>query len=160
MNTNKRSKLFERFAPLMKDLNEILFDKPECFAFVCAYSDYVECIDDLVDEPHNIELIDKTTFLAEQLFSSNYWLKNCNQLHIVEQLIHIIYFNSVAWENSAESWKQRDAKALSHCAYYMLFAILLLETKDTKLVQKISLQFMERSHLLHFEDMSKELQEA
>lgn len=140
----------------MQKVESILAKNPEAYSFVSAYSEYVHLVDDLIDEPKDIEYVDKLTFISGQIFSSNYWLKNCDRLLLIEQLIHIIYFNSVQWEKSNEHWKQRDAKVLSHCGYYMLFAVLLLETKDSLLVQEISLEFMEKCHLEHLGDMSYE----
>jgi hypothetical protein len=139
---------------VVAEISEILRKNPEASRFITAYGQYVEHIDDMVDEDKEVELIDKSSFLASQIFSSNYWLKNAHYLLIVEQLIHIIYFNTLKWEKAEELWKRRDAKAMSHCGYYMLFAVLLLETQDPALVQKISLGFMERCHVYHLNDLS------
>ena len=153
----KRSAKYEA---VLKRCFDLLVDNQEAYNFVIAYGEYVEIIDDMVDEEKNTELVAKFTSLATLLFSSNYWQKNGQQLILVEGLIHVMYFATVQWENAIEPWKRRDAKAMSHVGYYMLFAILLLETRDTKLVEEIALEFMECAHLHHFEDMSAEVRNS
>lgn len=144
----------EKHQALCDEIGRILYEKsPESAMFITMYSEYVHVVDDLVDEPKCVELVDKVTTLATQLFSSNYWTRNSQQLVLVEQLIHVFYFASVEWETSNEPWKRRDAKAMSHIGYSMLFAVMLLETKNLELVKKMAIQFMESCHLNHLNDM-------
>lgn len=144
------------YEELLTEIESILAKNQEAARFVVAYGEYIEMIDDCVDEPKDVELLNKMTATAQLLFSSNYWRRNADYLGLIEQTIHTVYFNVVEWEQSDEAWKRRDAKALSHVGYFMLFAILLLETRDPKLVQRLSLKFMERAHLMHIQDLSQE----
>lgn len=148
------------YEDLIAEIGQLLADKPEAKRFVIAYGEYIEMIDDMVDEPKDISLIDRCTAMSQLIFSSEYWQRNSQQLSVVEQLIHTIYFNVVQWESAPEAWKRRDAKALSHVGYFMLFAVLLLETRDSSLVQRISLRFMEKAHKQHLHDLSEEENKA
>ncbi len=158
----KQSKavFYAKYADLYNRVAEILAHNLEAKNFALAYGEYIEVIDDMVDETVTPKMVDDSTFMASKLFSSNYWTANRNYFLVVEQLIHIIYFNTVKWERSNEMWKRRDAKALSHCGYYMLFAVLLLETQDSALVQEIALEFQEKAALEHLEDLPKEVLNA
>jgi hypothetical protein len=57
----------------------------------------------------------------------------------------------VEWELSEIEWKRRDARALNHCAYNMLFAVIILECGDAAL-RKISVRFREHAHERHIND--------
>lgn len=122
--------------------------------FIINYVDYIELIDDLVDKDEKI-LVDKITERSLKLFSCNYWHKNSQYLRLIEQITHIIYFNSVNWENSNIAWKRREAKAMSHFGYLMPLAIFLFETNNYELTSKLALQLQERSHLTHMEDLTQ-----
>lgn len=119
--------------------------------FVRAYGEYVEVIDDLVDEPKDIALIQKMTSLATALFSSDYWRERGHMLRLVEQTINLTYFVSVKWETSGDSYLRREARALSHCGYNMLFAVLILEC-GAEAAQSIAAEFMESCHNHHKDD--------
>ncbi len=143
-----------KFPPpeLVAEIHQLLQGKEEAIRFVIAYGQYVEHIDDLVDEPKSIPLIQTTILEAADIFSSNYWRRNGDYLRITEKLINLEYFDSVAWEAAAnEEWKRRDARVMSHAAYHMLFAILLLECGDDA-TRKICLRFREQAHLKHLHD--------
>ena len=127
----------------------------EAKQFLSNYVNYLELIDDAIDND-DPTLVDIITEKALKLFSSNYWTKNSIYLRLIEQITHVLYFNSVAWENSPVAWKRRDAKALSHCGYLMPIAIFLHETGNMTLAKDIALKLMERSHLGHMEDLTKE----
>lgn len=142
---------------VLEEVKRILEKNQEAKLFIGAYTEYVHAIDDLVDEDKNVTKIDRTTDLASRIFNSNYWIKNRDQLYLIEQLIHVFYFVSVEWETSEELWKQRDARVISHMGYAMFLAVLLLETRDTLIVQGIAAKFMEASHLKHLGDMTPEV---
>ncbi len=152
--------LLDKYSDMLQQIKDILEKNPDALKFVLAYGEYIEMVDDIVDEPKDVELVDRCTALATDLFSSNYWLQNSRSLILVERVIHMTYFNVVKWEKSEEAWKRRDAKAMSHVGYMMLFAILLLETGDSQLVQSIAIQFMEKAHLEHISDLTPEEQLA
>lgn len=124
--------------------------------FLYGFGKYVGAIDDLIDEPNNPELVDKTTALAAKLFTSNFWSKYGRELLVVEQLVHVIYFAQLPWETAQESWKRRDARVLSHCGYYMIIAVLLVETNDTELAKNFARELMEINHAEHLEDLTTE----
>ena len=138
---------------VMAEIEQILSKNEEALLFIASYAKYVEIVDDMVDEEHNKDRVEQLTDMSAKLFNSNYWTANRERLYLVEKLIHIFYFASTEWETSHEDWKRRDARAISHFGYSMLFAVLLLETNDTKLVQSIAVRFMERCHLRHVNDM-------
>jgi hypothetical protein len=142
-----------KFPPpeLVKEIAQILEGKPEATAFVIHYGNYLEMVDDLIDEPKDVELIGRTIALASDLFSSHYWQQHCAQLWLVEKLVHRQCMDSVAWEHSPEDWKRRDARCLSHAGYNMLFAVIQLEA-GTEALRKISLRFREQAHLKHLHD--------
>jgi hypothetical protein len=151
-NEEKQKQLNAVYKNTLDKIHGILCDNEEAYNFIVTYGEYTELVDDAVDEPKNIEVLEKLTNYASKVFSCNYWHKNGQQLFLVEQVIHLVYFNVVKWETAKEEWKRRDAKALSHCGYYMLFAVLLLETRNMNLVQELALDFMERNHLIHLQD--------
>ena len=127
----------------------------EAQQFILSYVSYLEVIDDSIDNDDS-SLVDIITEKALKLFSSNYWTKNSIYLRIIEQITHVIYFNSVEWEKSNVAWKRRDAKAMSHFGYLMPLAIFLLETKNLNLTRELALKLQERSHLAHMEDLTHE----
>jgi len=149
-----------KYQELFKKFDEVLGKKPEALRFVIAYGRYIEVVDDLVDEPKNLTFIRNATEQAALLFTSNYWLANGRELILVERVIHMVYFASVKWETATELWKQRDAKVLSHAGYFMLFAILLLESGDQERCQEMLLEFMEKVHAEHYGDLPPEVANA
>jgi hypothetical protein len=136
---------------LLKDLCTLFEDKKEAVQFIHLYGEYCELMDDLVDEEKNIERIEKAGRLRMDISVHPYWLKWCGQLAIVERLIHNQYFDMVIWEQADEIWKRRDARALNHCAYLMLFSIILIEFGDETL-KKFSLRFRNHAHERHIND--------
>jgi hypothetical protein len=131
---------------------ELMFaERKEALAFLKNYVDYIHAVDDLVDEPKDTNAIRHCSTLAAVVFSSDYWVRNKNYLYIVDRLTHNTYFDAVIWEHSPEEWKRRDARALNHCGYNMLFAVVLIEFGEVVL-QKFSIKFREYSHLKHIND--------
>lgn len=133
------------------ELVNLFIDRPEAHEFVLHYGEYIENIDDLVDEPKDVERVKKVTEQAARLFNSPYWKKWGDKLYLLERITHLTYFDSVCWESADEEWKRWDAKCLSHCGYNMLFAIILIEFGEDKL-RSISLRFREHAHLRHIND--------
>lgn len=140
---------------LESSLNEelkILFkDKIQAFSFLCFYLDYVHMVDDLVDEVKNVELIRQCSKQAAIVFNCDYWINHQRELYLVDRITHNTYFDAVKWEHSEEEWKRRDARALNHCGYNMLFAVILIEFGEQKL-QDVSIKFREFSHAKHLGD--------
>ncbi len=136
---------------LLTEITELFKDKPEAIQFLHLYGEYCEVMDDLVDEVVYTEMVDKAGQLRMQIGQCPYWQMHNKHLWVVEQLIHNTYFDSVKWEDSKEEWQRRDAKALSHCAYNMLFAVILLEF-GADVLNKISLRFREHAHKRHLHD--------
>lgn len=124
---------------------------PKIGRFVRSYGEYVEVIDDLVDEPKDVVMIQKMTSLAVVLFSSDYWRERGSMLRLVEQTINLTYFVSVKWETSNDAYLRRDARALNHCGYNMLFAVLILEC-GAEAAQSVAAEFMESCHSHHKDD--------
>ncbi len=144
---------------LVDKLQAMLAHNIDATRFVLAYGELTEIADDLVDDPANhIENTMKLTAIVSQLFTSNYWLKNGPALVMVELLNNLTFFDVVKWEKSSEEWQRRDAKALSHCAYNMLFAVLILEC-GLEATRKISLEFRESAHKHHLHDIPETIKE-
>jgi G:T-mismatch repair DNA endonuclease (very short patch repair protein) len=137
---------------LLIELTELLSTRPEAVEFLHLYGNYGELVDDLVDEPGNPKIVEEADKLSIQISQCAYWQKHQQHLWVVRWLVHNTYFDTVKWESASEEWKRRDAKALSHCGYMMLFAVILLEFGiDT--LNKFSLRFREHAHLKHINDL-------
>ena len=136
---------------LLKEVTVLLSEKPEAHEFLCLYGNYGEVMDDLVDDPGNTSDVIKADALSIQISQCSYWQKHQSYLWAVRWLIHNTYFDSVKWESAEEEWKRRDAKALSHAGYNMLFAVILIEFGIDKL-NEISLRFREHAHKRHIND--------
>ena len=132
-------------AALKGELFELLKERKDALDFLKYYIDYCHMIDDLVDEDKNIELVRQTSKQAAIVFNCPYWKQWGANLYLVDRITHNTYFDSVVWEKSEEEWKRRDARALNHCAYNMLFAIILIEFGEAKL-QEISGKYREFAH--------------
>ena len=124
--------------------------------FLISYGRYVNMVDDVVDEEKSHDMIQQQVEMATRLFSSNYWLANAQYLRVVEQLVHVIYFTILGWESSNEAWKRRDARAINHCADFMIIAVMLLETNNPKFCIEIAKELMEKFHLAQLEDLTQE----
>ena len=151
--TRKAISLNPNFADkqLLGDLAELFAGKEEALCFLKLYGDYGELVDDQVDESKDINRTQEIDRLKMELSVNPYFLKNYTALWIVERLVHNTFFDSVKWEKSNSEWKRRDAKALSHCGYMMLFAVILIEFGMEEL-NKFSLRFREHAHLKHLND--------
>lgn len=136
---------------LLKELCELFHGKNDAIQFVHMYGEYCEIVDDLVDKPKDIGLLEKAGRVRMDISNHPYWLLRHQQLAIVERLIHHQYYDMVQWESAEEEWKRRDARALNHCAYNMLFAVILLEFGDEAL-KKLSLRFRTHAHERHLQD--------
>lgn len=137
---------------LLTDLCKLFEGRDEAIQFVHMYGEYCEVMDDLVDENKNIDSIERAGRIRMDISSHPYWLLRGSQLSLVERLIHHQYFDMVVWETADEIWKRRDARALNHCAYNMLFAIILIEFGDETL-KKFSLRFRNHAHERHINDV-------
>lgn len=136
---------------LLQDLCVLFEGKQDAIHFLHLYGEYCELMDDLVDEEKNVGSIEKAGRIRMEISSHPYWLLRREQLKVVECLIHNQYFDMVEWEQSDEEWKRRDARALNHCAYLMLFSVILIEFGyDT--LKKLSLRFRNHAHSRHLED--------
>lgn len=136
---------------LLLELTELLKDKAEASEFLFLYGQYGELMDDVVDEPQSIVTTERMADFANKVNNCAYWIKHRQYLWVIERLIHNAYFDTVRWEKADEEWKRRDAKAMSHCGYYMLFAVILIEFGIEKL-NEISLRFRNHAHLKHIND--------
>ncbi len=138
-------------ASLRQELLRLLSDRPKALEFLGFYIDYCHMIDDLVDEEKNIELVRQTSKQAAIVFNCDYWKQYSANLYLVDRITHNTYFDSVTWEKSDEEWKRRDARALNHCGYNMMFAIILIEFGEKKL-QEISIKYREFAHYKQMKD--------
>ena len=137
---------------LLKEIAELFKDRPEAIQYLYLFGQLCEVADDMVDGDITVrEGVEKVGLLRQQLSVCPYWLSNWQHLWMTERLIHHQYMNMVQWERSSEEWKRRDARALSHCAYNMFFAVVMLEFGDDALA-KIADRFRTHAHLLHLND--------
>lgn len=136
---------------LLSDLTELFQDKSEACEYLHLYGQYIELVDDLVDEEPQVDRVQEATKYAALIGNCSYWNKWKGYLYLVERLIHNTYFDSVIWEKSNTDWKRKDAKCLSHVGYNMLFAVILIEFGEDKL-REYSIRFREHAHLKHLND--------
>lgn len=136
---------------LLKEITELLKDKPDAVEFLYLYGEYGELLDDVVDESPEILRAQRVDEYVIKLNNCKYWQQHMQYLWVVRWLVHNSYFDSVKWEHSDVEWKRRDAKCLSHSGYLMLFAVILIEFGIDKL-NEISLRFREHAHLKHIND--------
>lgn len=143
----------------LKFINQELYEEyramfqghEDAWEYLKLSCEYYEMVDDEMDEEHDPERIRKLASLAACVYNTNYWRKHGAMLYLVDRIIHCQYFDSAIWEHADEDWKKKDAKALSHAAVNMVFAVILLEFgQDT--LDKFSLKFREHAHLLHLQD--------
>ena len=126
-------------------------EKQEAWDFLKLSNAYFEVVDDLIDEPKDVELIKRCTALAGLFYNHTYWIKHRTTLWIVERLIRCQYLDSVQWEKSEEEWKRRDAKVLSHASVNLVFTVVLIEFGQNVL-DDFSSEFRENAHKLHLGD--------
>lgn len=131
---------------ILTEICEMFVGKPEICKFLKLYGDHCELIDDFVDEQQSPDMVNKLGQLRMEIDCCEYWITHRNYLWVVERLIHNTYFDSVQWEKSNSEWKRQDARSMSHAAYNMLFAVILLEY-GYEALEKISLRFREHAHL-------------
>jgi hypothetical protein len=124
----------------------------EAWSFLGTSCDYYEQVDDQVDEITTSETTRKLTSLACIYYNHPYWKKYGHILYMVDKISHCQYFDSVLWEHSKEEWMRRDAKALSHSAVNMVFAVIFIEFGQETL-DKFSAKFREHAHRLHLQDL-------
>lgn len=96
-------------------------------------------------------MVQQADELVQKIGNCAYWQRNQSCLWVVRWLVHNQYFDTTKWEKDEEEWKRRDAKAMSHCGYLMLFAVILIEFGVEKL-NEISLRFRTHAHLRHVND--------
>lgn len=136
---------------LLEEISFLFKDRPEASEYLYLYGQYCEVMDDLVDESVTPDMVDRAGLLRMQIDVCPYWVANRTLLWLTERIIHHTYFDAVQWERAKEEWKRRDARVLNHCAYNMLFTVILIEFGDETL-RKISLRFREHAHKRHIDD--------
>lgn len=150
MSNHKYTELDQK---LLKELNEILIERPEAFEFVVLYRNYIHLIDDIVDEKefqNSVKLLELQA-LASRTFTCNFWIRHGQKLIVTEQLINNSFADSVHWEKSETEWKRRDANVLRHAGLDMFFAVLLVEF-GYNVMRSFSARFREQCHLLHTDE--------
>jgi hypothetical protein len=123
----------------------------DCVEFLIGYGEFVELYDDFIDKDKGDISIHTIKTKLVDIMSGAYWRKYADSLYLVEKLISLQFHDTVVWENSDELWKREHAKVLSHCAYNMLFAVMIIEIGLIE-TQKFSAEFRETCHVLHMED--------
>lgn len=143
----------EQAESYLQDKLKALFEgRDAAWIFLCKYLEYCHVYDDMVDEPKNVVLVERSAQLASEIYNSEYWKRYCQNLVVLERLIHVTYFDCVKWEKSDEQWKREHARVLNHCGYNMLFAVVLIEFGEDRL-KEISLEYREFAHKNHAESV-------
>lgn len=126
-------------------------EKPQVLEFLKLYGEYIELVDDFVDKDNGeINPLDITN-KALEVFSTNYWRANAHFLYLIDKVNRLTYLDSNKMMASDIDWIKTDGKALSHCAYNLLFAIIIHELGDAK-AEEISLEFRINAHKEHLYD--------
>lgn len=136
---------------LVEEYQQMFVGHEEAWDFIKLSNAYFEIVDDLIDEPKDIERIKRCTALAGLFYNHSYWIKHRTTLWIVERLIRCQYLDSVEWEKSEEQWKREHAKVLSHPSVNLVFTIILIEFGQDVL-DNFSARFRENAHRLHLGD--------
>jgi len=108
-------------------IHDLLEEKPEALEFFLLYNDYVNQVDDLIDEKFTKEGFLKSLYTASLLYSSNYFTNNRAFLLPIEHNIINTYADTVQWETCEDPKRKQAADVLRHCGQDMLFAIIKLE---------------------------------
>jgi hypothetical protein len=141
-----------------KMLRDAIYEKltakvgKDCVNFLTAYGHFIELYDDYIDRDKGEISIHTVKDKLVDLLSSNYWRDNATHLYLVEKLIQLQFADVVKWEQSDEEWMRRDAKALSHCGYNILFAIVILELGIEE-AEKFSSEYRKTCHEIHKDDV-------
>lgn len=126
-------------------------EKPEVLEFLKLYGEYIELVDDFVDKDNGeINPLDITN-KALEVFSCNYWRANAHFYYLIDKVNRLTYMDSNKMMESDIEWIKQDGKALSHCAYNLLFAVLVHELGD-KFAEEISYEFRINAHKEHLYD--------
>jgi hypothetical protein len=139
---------------LEQDMCFMFREKPVAFDWLTKYLEYVQVVDDCVDEPKDSNSVRDLTKLASLVFNHNYWVQYRANLLLLERITHCTYFDAVIWEQANEEWKRRDARVLTHCGLNMLYAVILIEFGEDKLAE-VSLKHREFAHLKNPYEPSK-----
>lgn len=128
-----------------------LSDKPEVIQWLMMFNDLAHRVDDLIDEDKNPELIMATMALSRKVFTHPVYLRFADILDVVDEVINAVYYVSVKWEKSNETWKQLHSDVLRHTGYNMFFSIVYLYCGRQALADIIE-DFITYSHDSHLED--------
>lgn len=136
---------------LYEQYQQMFVGHEEAWDFLKLSNAYFEIVDDLIDEPKNIDFIKRCTALSGLFYNHTYWVKHRTTLWIIERMIRCQYMDSVDWEQSDEEWKKQHAKVLSHPSVMLVFTVVLIEFGQDVL-DNFSSKFRENAHRLHLGD--------
>lgn len=111
----------------MDKLINIFREKPEAWAFLSLYTEYIHAIDDVIDEKRDKETFFRCFYLASILYSSDYFIRNRNQLLPIDHLINNMYADSVFWEQGEDEKKKQWSDIIRHAGTEMILAIIKIE---------------------------------
>jgi len=112
---------------MMNKLAELFRDKQEAWMFLEAHNQYINQIDDLIDEDFNKERFLKVLYLSSLIYSCDYFIRNRSVLLPIEHTIINTFADSVDWETCGESKKVHAADVMRHCQQEMIFTVIRLE---------------------------------
>lgn len=135
--------------PFLKEIFEILVDRPDAQQFLVSYFNYCHRIDDMIDQCiTESEYILKTQALASDIMNCKFWQENASFLYIVDALVNNDYADANLWENNVIEWKKSHADVLRHSGNLMLYTVILI-TKGREALRSISPKLREVSYLMH-----------
>jgi hypothetical protein len=135
----------------MKDIGTLYFNacggNANAILFVSCFHNYCHAVDDLIDGelPRTPEVLLEILMLANQLYSTQFYLENSNRLQPLIALTTNTYADSVAWEKDGESWKQNIADVIRQCGNDIILAVAWI-VGGYKHMRSISLDLREAAY--------------
>lgn len=129
----------------------------QAIRFINAFSEMCHLCDDIIDDAsfrNSPEQILKLTKCCLDVYSSTFYQQHIMELYSVISVIHDMYANSVAMENSPELWKKEFADAIRNCANYMpVYIVKILVSYEAS--RLFSMVLVEESYSKHHNELGK-----
>jgi len=119
-------------------------EKPDVIEWCKLYNIFVHQLDDVIDEPKDVERTCRVFSCARRLWTHPVYLKWRHVLDVVDELANSAYLDAEVWKTSPEEWKRHHADVLRHQGYNVFYAIVYLEFGRPTL-REISLKIREDS---------------
>lgn len=100
--------------------------RQDALAFLMAFHCYAHMLDDLVDEGCDAERLMAAAVMANDMYSTPFWICNSANLSGVIRVIANSYADSVAMAQRAEPWKRAVADVIRSSGNDMVVAVAQL----------------------------------